>query len=784
MAMEDRRWRRVMDGVQGLRRALLRVGAYLEKRPWLRRGLIAAGVFLGIFGIPFGLAWHQATALADRHTSHAVAHPGWSFPARIFSPPVPLAGSTPTRLKAEARARAYRERCPRPGPGEYCPHNGRVTPRLGQELEPLFLGYILGPDSEIREHLPLGEAPRHLLQAIVAAEDRAFYSHSGVNFKAVLRALLANAREGFGSQGASTLTMQLVRNWREQREKTLLRKVQEAVYAALIDSYLGKDGVMQMYLDAPYLGQRGGLSICGFEAAAQHYFGKHARSLDLAEAATLAAILPSPGKLSPAHNQKGVRERRDLVLRAMAKLFGLDVQEALARPVQVVAPRDLVELYPAYLSAVRTYLSAKLAPEVLYGAGLVVTAAIDVPLQQETERLFEEKTLYLESLIGRRKEPLQSAAVLLDVADGRLRAIWGGRGLASTDFNRAVAARRQPGSAFKPLVYALAFSQPPGKSGKPRFTAASTEPNAPRVFKTQKGDWSPRNVLDEYTPTASLAYALAWSQNIATASLLEELGGPEPLLAFAARLGFDTRLFPREMGLALGQAETSLLEMAQFTAVVANGGRRIAGTPVLRAIDAAGKERLGGPLAGPVVLDEKAALLTRELMRLVIDYGTGGAARGVGGESGYQGPAAGKTGTSDRERDAWFIGANPRWAGVVWLGMDQPTPLGAAASDLASPLWGWWFHRLSLLEGTRPSFVDPIKLTQRPLCTVTGKLAGLSCRVIVAPFLPGTEPTARCQEEHAPREPADTASAHRHESLWKRAEREAEVEELDPLGED
>lgn len=738
---------------------------------WLRRGLLGALALLAFASIPSGLFvrfwWKQAQILADAHVRHQVAHPGWSFPARIYSERVPLA-APPARLLAEARARGYVEKCPRPAAGQFCERTATVVPRAGAELEPVLLGWIVGPEGEIREHLPLSDAPRHLVDAILAAEDRGFRQHGGVNWAAAGRAALANLRRGGYAQGGSTLTMQIVRAFAGQREKTLGRKVREAVMALAIDRHLGKDGVLQAYLDAPYLGQRGGLSISGFQAASRHYFARDAKELTLAQAALLAAILPGPARYAPDRFPERARERRDRVLRAMAQLYGYDVAAALAEPIALAAPQPLPERHPAYLSATRAWLESRLDRATLYGTGLKVTAGIDLPAQEETERLFAAKTRYLENLVGaRRPAPLQSAAVLLDVETGRLRAIWGGFGETSTGFNRATQARRQPGSAFKPLVYALALSQPD------RFTAASLEPNALRVFKTPQGEWTPRNVSGEYTPTASLAYGLALSQNIATASLLQDLGGPLPLIEFAGRLGFDTRRFVPEMGLALGQSEVTPLEMAQFAATVANGGRRVVGTPVLSAIDASGIERLAPPRAGPPVLSPEAAALTRELMRLVVDFGTGGAVRGAGDEPGYKGPVMGKTGTTDHEKDVWFVGATPRAAGAVWIGYDQPEPLGGSASDLAAPLWGWWMGRLTRHDAPLPTFPETPRLARRWICSISGRLAAPGCPALHAPFLPGSEPKGACAEDHSPPPPVEGVELKpKYEGLWQRLARE------------
>ncbi|HEY3449740.1 MAG TPA: transglycosylase domain-containing protein [Myxococcales bacterium] len=726
--------------------------------------------------------WRQSIVLVDAHREHRIAHAGWSFPARVYSQAVPLTEPA-WKLVAEARARGYSERCPTPGPGEFCEKSGAVVPRSGKELEPLRLGWVVGPTGEVREHLPLSEAPKHLIDAIVAAEDREFREHKGVNFSAAVRAALANAREHSWSQGGSTLTMQVVRAMVGEREKTIARKIREAVMALAVDEHLGKDGVLQMYLDAPYLGQRGGLSICGFQAAARHYFGKDAKDLTLAESATLAAILPAPARFAPDRYPERAKERRDRVLKAMEAAFGYDVVSAISSPMATVRTTSLDERFPAYLSATRSWLESHLSRDALYGSGLVVTVGIDVPAQLATEEVFPAKTRHLEGLLGKKPGMLQSAGVLLEVATGRMLAVWGGSGDSSTGFNRATQARRQPGSSFKPLVYALALSQAPGPDGKPRFTASSTEPNEIRLFKTPQGNWTPHNVTGEYTPTASLAYGLALSQNVATASLLQDLGGPMPLIDLAGKFGFDTSHFPAEMGLALGQGEVTPVEMAQMAAIVANGGRKVAGHPVLKIVDGSGADRTPAlPKSEQILAPESAALL-RELMRLVVDFGTGGPVRGVGEEPGYKGPVMGKTGTTDLERDAWFVGATPRWSAVVWLGYDQPQQLGGSASDLAAPLWGWWLGRLTRHEAPLPTFPETPKLSHKWICTISGKLSSPTCQGIYAPFVPGTEPKLTCEDDHTPPPPVEGEPPRvKYESLWQRLAREKAERETPDAG--
>ena len=744
-----------------------------KRRRWPIR-LAFAGSLIFAACVVASIGWSrwmlEGGELGRSHQKLTAPHPGWSFPAQIFSRPLPLDSMSPTRRVAEAKLRGYTENCfaKEETPGTYCEKSKRVIARSGTTLEPVQLATFVGPDGELRTHLPNAEAPNQLIDAILASEDRDFREHRGVSFTALARAVFANSKDGQYSQGGSTLTMQVVRTLSQRSEKKVSRKLREMALAMGLDSALGKDAVLQMYLDAPYLGQRGTFSICGFAEAARHYFGKDIRALDLAQTATLVAILPGPGKLAPDKNPEACRARRDRLLTELGKSYGYDVKDALAAAIILAKPSGLTERYPAYLSVVRASLEAQLPSAVVYGAGLRVETSIDLVMQDEAEKLFPLKTAKYEGLVGAKPGQLQTVGIALDVQTGQLLALYGGSNVTVSSFNRATQAHRQPGSAFKPLVYALAFS-----TGK--YTSASTQPNSFREFKTPAGKWRPTNVGGESTVTACLAEGLAWSQNIATASLLEELGGPQPLIDFAKKAGFDTRTFPVEMGLALGQAEVVPIEMAQLAAMIANGGRRVDATPIVSAVDLAGVQRLGTLPPGPQVLDPVAAALTRDLMRLVIEYGTGGATRGVAGESGYQGPAIGKTGTTDSEKDLWFVGASPKIATVVWVGFDLPARVGASAADLAAPLWGWWMGKVAQVEGPPlPDFPKTPAIIKTGICTITGLLANEGCKVIPAPFVPGTQPKVQCTMDHS------TEVHTAHESLWKRKAREAAEADAGP----
>ncbi len=713
-----------------------------------------------LWGVAIGGVWpavidirSETRSLADAHINHQVAHPGWSFPAKIWSGSASLDLATP-RLMEHARLRDYHQSCPPAAPGQFCPKTGTVMPRGGTfpegiqppglagwtrplALEPILIGYLIGPDGEVREHLPLADAPDHLIDAILAAEDEEFYSHPGVNPVASVRAAWANMRQGGYRQGGSTLTMQTVRLMTQRREKTMMRKLREMAMAVSLDGHLDKNGVLQMYLDGPYLGQAGGKSICGFQAAARHYWGKNAADLTLDEAATLAAILPAPGRFGPDVAPKTARLRRDQVLRRM-KDMGYEVTEARAARILVdVQPLPSAK-YPPYLQATRAWLEDHLPQNVVYGAGLEVYTALDLVAQAKTEKVLTRRLKFIEQRVGRRGEaPLQVAGALLDAHSGALVAAFGGTVDNATDFNRATQARRQAGSAFKPLVYALALSRM-DSDGMPLYKTSDSVPNALRTFEGTDG-WRPQNINRHYTKSRTLAYALPWSENVATASLLEELGGPRYLVDFAGRLGFDTRWLPEEMGLALGQGEVTPVEMAAFAATIINGGRRATGSPVNSARDAAGQVRVGAISPDRPVMTAEAAALTRELMRGVVDFGTGNPIRGVAGVHGYKGVAIGKTGTTDRELDLWFVGGTPYYAAAVWLGYDKPTRIGGSASDFAAPLWGWWMRAVHQ-DLPEKDFEGPVLEFHR-ICANTGKKPLPGCLSVRAPFLPGTGPT-------------------------------------------
>lgn len=743
-------------------------------RRWFRRLVVLSVVGTGLGALALlalGLALKpeydqlrdEIVASAEAHEAHAVVHLGWSFPGKVWSAPTPLQDLPPDRAVLHAQARGYEPVCPPLQPGQYCAGTKAVIPREEGQFEPVLLGWLVGPDNELREHLPLEEAPEVLLNALLAGEDAAYRDHHGVDVMGLLRATVINARGGSYRQGASTLTMQVVRGLTSARERTVGRKIREIVQAYALDANVGKDRVLAMYLDAPYLGQDGSYSICGFRAASKHYFGVDVGELTVAQAALLVSILPAPGKYAPEADLAAAKVRRDAVIRRMVEQ-GFPVGDAADEPV-IAGRHPLVPgaRFPGYLQATRLAVEAAVPKELVYGAGLEVHTAMDVVAQAQSESLLADRTGWLDQYVGRASNgPVVVAAALVDPRTGFLVAAHDTASDIPTNFNRVTQARRQAGSSFKPLVYALGFA--PGPDGKPKHRADDKVPNMSRTFENTNG-WRPKNLGGRYSVTSSLVTGLAGSQNIATASLLEEAGGPEPLLKLAQDIGFDTKGFPHEMGLALGQAEATPLEMARFVATVVGGGSKIAATPLVRVVDADGTVVHAPVAKGDPVLTPEQAILTRFLMQMAVEWGTGGQVKGQGGFPGYPGPLAGKTGTTDDEKDLWFIGGSPTYAGAIWLGHDVPGKLGGAASDIAAPLFGWWFHAVH--EGLPMEKFDDSRVHKFMGCTQTGLYPGPECIALPTPLLDDDKPRGVCDGSHGPETGNPIGD---YVSMWERME--------------
>ncbi len=620
--------------------------------------------------------------------------------------------------------------------------------RSGRELGALFLepelvGAYYGPDHEQRDLVQAGDVPQHLIDAVLAVEDQRFHQHPGIDLRRILGALVANLRAGGITQGGSTLTQQLVKNFFLTPERSYERKAQEALMALLLEARYDKLAILEAYLNEIYLGQRGSTAIHGVGEASRLYFGKSVRHLDLHESALIAAIIQSPNGLSPHRQVESATRRRDLVLRLMleqGRIAPPAYQLAVSRPLKVadVTPEPREARF--FLDALRRQLPEFYGSDTLTTEGLEIYSTLDLRLQRAATDAVRGGLAELEEkhpTLKKGQGTLQACLVALRPQTGEVLAMVGGRSYAESQFDRCTQARRPAGSVFKPFVYVAALEP---VNGSPHITLASQLSDEPLEVATVSGPWQPRNFDRKFHGTVPVRIAMERSFNVAAARLGQEVGVAR-ISDVARRLGIESPL-PQVPSLAIGAADVSPLEMARAYATLANRGVR----PEIRTF-----EDVVDPRGGTVerqeirferVLDAGTAFLATSLMQGVVDRGTARALRSAG----IDGPVAGKTGTSDDERDAWFVGFTPELVVAVWVGFDQPRSLGLASSRVAVPLWAR-FVRSALGGRIRGRFVPPGDVARIDVDPATGALAMRGCPQRQPEyFLRGTEPSRTCPE--------------------------------------
>jgi penicillin-binding protein 1A len=607
--------------------------------------------------------------------------------------------------------------------------------------------------------ITLAQVPKDLVDATLAVEDKSFYTHLGVDFIGILRALWVNLRERKIVQGGSTITQQLARNLFLNPERTVLRKVKEAILALEIESTYTKDEILELYFNQIYYGS----GAYGAEAAAQVYFGKHVWELDLVECATLAGIPRWPSRYSPKLNPDTALERTKTVLKLMEEM-GRDVGDAIditTVPLALPAIGLRNEAGTYYAEIVRQYLEEKYGYNRLYKGGLEVYTAMDMRLQREAERNLEEGLVRIEEMPGFRHpryekviarrhggkksgastEYLQGALVALDPNTGFVKVLIGGRDYRDNEFNRATLAKRQPGSAFKPIIYTAAID-----NGIPASTIIIDSPvSIPQVDGTV---WKPTNYEETFGGPTILRDALAHSINMVAIKLLMKIG-PQTAAVYAKKMGIEGDL-PLFESLALGTGEITPLEGAVAFSTFPTGGIRSTPIFITRVLDAKGNLlEENTPMREQVISPQTAYVMT-SLLEDVIEYGTGISAR----QWGFTRPAGGKTGTNTDYTDAWFIGFTPDLACCVWVGFDDvKTIIGkGTGARLALPIWTEFmkFAHAYLPEKTFPI---PDGITTTRICKASGLLATEYCprdESYYEVFVSGTEPATPC-EIHSPR---------------------------------
>lgn len=623
---------------------------------------------------------------------------------------------------------------------------------------------------ERRSLVTLVQIPKHVVDAFVITEDKRFYDHAGIDYVRVLGAVLANIRAMGFSEGFSTITMQLARNiFPEQLPSrsraggavnNILRKLREAKVARQIERRYPKERILELYLNQIALGA----GAFGVESAAQRYFGRPVADLTVAEGAMLAALPKAPYRYNPRRFPDRAIARRNTVLELMRRegaLADADASVAKAYPLRLArASRGPAEAAPYFVEWVRAELERRFGKQV-YEQGLRVQTSLDLDMQGAAERALERQLRAIESggALGRfthttyeeylaraasgeadasaNSPYLQGSFVAIDPRTGAVRALVGGRDFDDSKFDRAVRAMRQPGSTFKPVVYATAV-----RSGRPPSYFLDDEPiEVPQLDGTL---WQPQNYDLKFEGRVTMRRALYNSRNLPAIRLAMELGEGS-VVEMAKAMGITTKV-PPYPSIALGSADVHPLEMIAAYSTFANLGWRVEPTPILRVETLDGRKLWEAKPERIQVLSREEAWLMVDMMKDVVLRGSGyGAVWGQG----FRTPAAGKTGTTNDYTDVWYVGYTTDLVAGVWMGFDQPKAImgNAQGGRLAAPAWTAFMKEVYARKPTPPDWPRPPSILGLQIDPATGLRAGPACwsdSVRVEYFLPGTEPTSEC----------------------------------------
>jgi len=591
---------------------------------------------------------------------------------------------------------------------------------------------------ERRTVIPLSQMPRFLIKAFVAAEDARFFEHRGIDYWRILGAAFRNIEAFDVVQGGSTITQQIAKSFFLTSERTFSRKVKEAILAQRIEHYLTKNEILFLYLNQIYLGE----GAYGVAAAARTYFGKHVQNLTLAECAMLAGLPPAPNTFSPLRQPKKARERQLYVLHRMVErklITGEQARQAEEEKVRV-RPRGAKGFNeaPYVVEQVRTYVEEKYGKEKLFKSGLKIYTTINGQMQQAAQKAVLKGLEEFEAREGKGKgrAQVQGALVALDPRTGYILAMVGGRDFSSSQFNRATQARRQAGSAFKPIVYAAALDK--------GFTPATVIVDEPLSYIDVPGKepWQPQNFDREFWGPITFRKALTFSRNVVTVKIAQNIG-VDYLIEYAKNLGIKSKLEPN-LSLALGAANISLLELTNAFGVFAAQGYRAEPLLISKIVDKDGNILEEAEPSAVEVISPQTSYLITSLMQSVIQEGTGQRAKALGR------PAAGKTGTTNDTRDAWFVGFTPQQlVAGSWVGYDIEQPLGTHETGAVAALPIWLeFMKEALAGKPMENFTVPEGIVFTKVEAATGEPLGpgrspSSGKAIFECFREGTAPPSK-----------------------------------------
>ena len=611
----------------------------------------------------------------------------------------------------------------------------------------------LETDRAKRRPVAIASLPKHVINAVLAIEDRRFYYHPGIDPIRLAGAIFYSVVGDSRISATSTLTQQLVRNvflpqfegWslQQARERSTRRKILEMWVSLIMTRKATKDEILEMYLNAVPLGQRGSFAIVGVSEAARLFFGKDVANLTIAEAATIAGVIQSPSALSPFNNPNRCKDRRNVVIRAMADAEFITKEQADAaqkEPLTVVQ-RALEAEAPYFVDYVTQTLNEQYP-------GLTTTddkpvdvySTLDLHLQRLAQDAVRDGLTNVDTLLARRKRKgkAEAALIALDPRTGEILAMVGGRSYNQSQYNRAVVSRRQPGSTFKPFVYLTAFEQA-ALNGDTDVTPETIVDDTPTTWEYDDQVWTPENYDDEYGGQVTYRDSLAHSRNVGTIKAAERAGYGN-VAELWGRLGVGSQPKPYP-SIALGVFEATPLEMATAYTIFPNMGRERLLQHISR-VTSGGTDITKRQKNEPkVIARPDTTYLVTDMMRTVLQEGTGAGARSMG----FTLDAAGKTGTTNETRDAWFIGFTPELLTVVWVGYDDNQIIGLTGAQASLPIWSQ-FMKNALAGRSSVPFEAPDGISWAEVDHDTGKLAAPFCpRIITSPFLAGTEPADACE---------------------------------------
>lgn len=693
----------------------------------------------------------------------------WALPAKVYARPLELfPGQNLSRedLKIELKGLGYQftARAAQPGSAEWASSRARVYTRgfdfpdgpedarklliefSGNQLsairdasgrslplarlEPALIGGIYPRDNEDRDLIQLSEAPTYLVDALIAIEDRDYYSHYGVSPRGIARAMVANVKAKRFVQGGSTLTQQLIKNFYLSSERSLSRKLAEIPMAMLLDLHYSKDEILEAYLNEVYLGQEGARAIHGFGLASQYFFAQPIRELKLHQVALLAAMVKGPSYYDPRRHPQRATQRRNLVLRVLQEQGNITLAERMKAEKQslgVVKQQSLLKgAYPAYMDLVKRQLREEYPEEALNSEGLRVFTALDPIAQIRAERSLVEVVAKLQKRHGKPVKELEGSMVVSNPLSGEVLAVVGGRNTRYQGFNRALDALRPVGSLIKPAVYLTALEE--------GYTLSSIIEDEPIDVELPNGDvWQPKNYSRSSHGLVPLHSALAHSYNQSTARLGLEVGTGK-VVDMLKRLGLqrDVKAYP---SMLLGSTALSPLEVAQLYQTIAGNGFQVPMRAIRMVTDSHNEELSRYPFSIMQTVAGGPVHLIQYALQEVVTEGT---ARSVYSRLPKELVVAGKTGTTNDQRDSWFAGFAGDRLAVVWLGLDDNKPLPLTGSSGALRVW------TEFMKQSRP---QPF-MAERPedieyhwVEDATGLMSGKGCEgARQLPFIKGSEP--------------------------------------------